>query len=193
VNMGDGAMHRTREELERGLDEVRRAPKDDGVLELIVRRPAENGREVLEVGQLDVAVGLVGDNWLTRGSSSRPDKSAHPDMQLNVMNARAAALVAGEKTHWALAGDQLYVDLDLSPDNLPAGTRLAIGDATIEVTDVPHNGCAKFAARFGKPALAFVNSSVGKSLRLRGLCARVVVPGTIRSGDIVRKLPRDAG
>ena len=109
-------------------------------------------------------------------------------MQLTVMNSRAALLVAGDPDRRMLAGDQIYVDLDLSPANLPPGTRLALGSAVIEVTDQPHLGCAKFAARFGTDALRFVNSRVGRQLRLRGLNARVIVTGTVRSGDAVRKL-----
>ena len=86
------------------------------------------------------------------------DGSANPDAQLTLMNARVVALVAGERERWPLAGDQLYVDLDLSADNLPPGTRLAVGSAVIEVTPEPHTGCAKFSARFGSEALRFVNS-----------------------------------
>jgi MOSC domain-containing protein YiiM len=109
-------------------------------------------------------------------------------MQINVMNARAALLVAGSSERRALAGDQLYVDLDLSPENLPAGTRLAIGTAVIEVTAVPHTGCAKFVAHFGSEAMRFVNGRVGRSLRLRGLNARVVQSGAIRRGDRISKV-----
>ena len=179
--------HRTLEELEAGLAEVRRAPKEEGVLRLIVRRPAIDEREVLDEGRLDLAQGLVGDTWSTRSSSRTADGSAHPDMQLNVMNARAIELMAGERSCWALAGDQLYVDLDLSAENLPPGTRLALGSAVIEVTAQPHTGCKKFAARFGMDAIKFVNSPVGRELRLRGLNARVVQGGVIRTGDVVTK------
>jgi hypothetical protein len=174
--------------LEAGLPQVREAPRDQGVVRLIVRRPAVDAREVLEEGELSLEDGLVGDTWRRRGSSRSADGRAHPDMQLNVMNARAAALVAQHDDRWALAGDQLFVDLDLSGDNLPPGTRLAIGSAIIEVTDQPHTGCGKFVARFGLDAMKLVNSPVGRALNLRGICARVVQPGTIRVGDAVRKV-----
>jgi len=181
--------HLTTEELEAGLDEIRQSPKDNGVLRLLVRRPAENEREVLETGELDLIEGLKGDNWQTRGSSSMSDGSSNPDKQLNIMNARIAALVAaGDENRWQLAGDQLFIDLDLSDENLPAGTRLRIGTAIIEITPPPHNGCKKFVARFGLEAMKFVNSTVGKELHLRGVCARVVQSGTIRQGDAVRKI-----
>jgi hypothetical protein len=180
--------HLTKEQLEAGLDEIRRAPSAAGVLEMIVRRPAVDQREVLAVAQLDVAAGLVGDNWRTRGSRSMPDGSANPDMQLNLMNARVAALLAQTRDRWPLAGDQLYLDLDLSEANLPPGTRLAIGGAVIEVTAVPHTGCAKFSARFGSDAVKFVNSPVGRALHLRGLNARIIQSGTIRESDPVRKI-----
>lgn len=180
--------HSSIEELEEGLGHVRGAPRDEGLLELIVCRPSVGERRVLEAGELDLAQGLRGDNWLARGFSKSPDGSAHPDMQINVMSSRAAALVAHERERWPLAGDQLYVDLDLSESNVPAGTRLGIGGAVIEVTAEPHLGCAKFVERFGRDAMRFVNSPVGRELHLRGINARVVEPGTIRVGDTVRKL-----
>jgi hypothetical protein len=176
------------DELTAGLDHLRAAPSELGVLRQVVRRPVEDEREVLEVGRLDPAHGLLGDNWRERPSSRTPDRSPHPDCQLNVMSARAIELVAGEEANWRWAGDQLFIDLDLSHENLPAGTRLQIGAAVIEVTAQPHTGCAKFARRFGADALRFVNSVEGKALRLRGLNARVVVAGEVRPGDLVCRL-----
>lgn len=184
-------QHLTMAELEAGLDAIRQAPKEVGTLELIVRRPAVDEREILEEGQLDLAEGLVGDTWNIRGSSRTDDGSSHPDMQLNVMSARAIALIAQEKERWHLAGDQLFVDLDLSKENVPPGTRLAMGTAIIEVTDQPHNGCIKFVSRYGLDAMKFVNSPVGKELHLRGINAKVVQPGTIRVGDKVTKIAQE--
>jgi hypothetical protein len=180
--------HPTSAQLEAGLDAIRRSPRDHGRVELIVRRPAVDEREVVEEATLDLDEGLVGDTWRVRGSSKTADGCAHPDMQVNVMNARVAAMVAGTPERRPLAGDQLYVDLDLSQENLPPGTRLALGTAVIEVTPHPHLGCHKFSARFGKDALRFVNSAVGRQLRLRGMNAKVVVPGTVRVGDEIRKV-----
>ena len=148
---------------------------------------------MLDAGELDPAHGLVGDNWAQRGSRRTDDGSAHPDMQLNVINARLSTYVAVEPERRALAGDQLHLDLDLSAANLPPGTRLALGTAVIEVTEIPHTGCAKFVERFGKDAMRFVNSPLGRELRLRGLNAKVVVAGTVRPGDEVRKLPAVSG
>jgi MOSC domain-containing protein YiiM len=178
----------TMESLQAGLADIRRSPRDAGTLELIVRRPAPGAREILETGELSLECGLVGDTWNTRGSRRSADGGPHPDMQLNVMNARAVALVAGTPERRALAGDQLYVDLDLTEANLPAGTRLAIGTVVIEVTDQPHTGCAQFRQRFGPDASRLVNSDVGKALRLRGINAKVVVAGTITRGDAVTKV-----
>ncbi len=178
----------TTAELEAGLEQIRQSPQDRGVLELIVRRPTVDEREVLTEGNLDISEGLVGDNWRARGSSSTEDGSAHPDMQLNIMNARVAALVAQDKSRWPLAGDQLYIDLDLSDENLPPGTRLEIGTAVIEITAIPHTGCNKFAARYGPDAVMFVNSPVGKTLHLRGINAKVIQAGVIRVGDVARKI-----
>jgi hypothetical protein len=185
----DLARHLTTEELEAGLDRIRSAPADEGVVELVVRRPAENEREVLEQGVLDLREGLVGDMWVRRFSKRTPDGSANPEMQLTLMSARVIDLVAaGERERWALAGDQLFVDLDLSVDNLPAGTRLAVGTAVIEVTAEPHTGCVKFSSRFGNDAHRFVNTKLHGHLRLRGLNARVVEAGTVSPGDTIRKL-----
>ena len=180
--------HLTQEELTAGLDEILKSPTNRGVLNMIVRRPETDQREILEEGTLDPAYGLQGDNWLNRGSRATPDGSAHPEMQLNIMNSRVVALVAQDPQRWALAGDQLYIDLDLSPENLPPGTKLSIGSAIIEVTSPPHTGCKKFVARFGKDAMMFVNSGVGKQLNLRGINAKVIQTGSIRTNDIAEKI-----
>ena len=180
--------HLKSEELLAGLDNIRRSPTDEGVLELIVRRQSINDREVLDQGELDLAQGLVGDSWNRRRSTSTPDGSPNIEMQITVMNSRVAALVAQDRERWPLAGDQLYLDMDLSAANLPAGARLAIGSSVIEVTAPPHLGCQKFVARFGIEAMKFVNSPVGKELRLRGIHARVIQPGVIRTGDVARKV-----
>ncbi|HET6920902.1 MAG TPA: MOSC domain-containing protein, partial [Jiangellaceae bacterium] len=160
--------------------EIRLSPSDVGTVELIVRRPAENERETLTEAHLDTTEGLVGDGWLADDGDAR--------RQVTVMNARVVSLLAGSRDRWPLAGDQLYVDLDLSVENLPAGTRVEVGDAVLEVSDEPHRGCKKFAARYGLDALRFVNSKVGYTLNLRGINTRVVRGGVVRPGDAVRKL-----
>ncbi|MEM7482896.1 MAG: MOSC domain-containing protein [Acidobacteriota bacterium] len=181
--------HQSLEALEAHLDTIRQSPRDEGRLDWIVRRPQEDGREVLEEGVLDPNAGLVGDYWQFKASTRTPDGSPHPEMQLNIMNARVIEAIAGEKDRWAPAGDQFYVDLDLSFEHLPPGSRLAIGeDAVVEVTEEPHRGCKKFAHRFGLDALRFVNGKASADLRLRGLNAKVVKAGTVRRGDRVRKL-----
>ena len=176
------------DELEAGLPEILASPKDGGVVKMIVRRPDVGEREVVDSGELDLAEGLVGDNWRSRGSGQTQDGAAHPEMQLNLMNSRVIALVARSEDRWALAGDQLFVDLDLSKENLPAGTRLAMGSAIVEVTAVPHLGCRKFVARFGLEAMKFVNSRRGKKLCLRGINAKVVKPGHVGTGDRIRRM-----
>jgi hypothetical protein len=173
--------------LEDGLDTVRLAPKDIGAVELIVCRPAEDERQVVAYARLDPDQGLSGDNWQIRPNSRYTDGSPRPDTQLTLMNVRAAALVAGARERWPLAGDQLFVDLDLSQTNLPPGTALHVGSAVLEVTDEPHHGCGKFARRFGVDALKLVNSQAGRDLNLRGIYARIVTGGTIRTGEMIRK------
>ncbi|MDQ3250299.1 MAG: MOSC domain-containing protein [Chloroflexota bacterium] len=181
-------QHLTTAALDAGVDQIRQSPKAQGVLDLIVRRPQSGEREILAAGELDQSEGLVGDNWRTRGSSRTADGSAHEDMQLTLMNSRTIALVAQDKARWQLAGDQLFVDLDLSAENLPAGTQVAIGSAVVEVTAQPHTGCKKFVERFGMAAMNFVNSPAGRALNLRGINTKVVQPGVIRVGDVVKKI-----
>jgi MOSC domain-containing protein YiiM len=173
--------HLTRAELDAGLEAIRHSPKDNGVVELIVSRPQPGARVVLDQAQLDPAAGVVSDSWSMRVAA--PD----PATQLTVMNARAIALVAQDRARWPLAGDQLYVDLDLAHDNLPPGTQLEIGNAVIEVSAEPHLGCGKFVQRFGVDAMKFVNSPLGRELHLRGINARVVRAGAVRVGDRARK------
>jgi hypothetical protein len=179
--------HLSMAQLEAGLDEIRKSPHDSGALKLIVCRPSTGVRKIQDSAELDSAVGLVGDSWATRGSSMTADGSSHPEMQINIMNSRVAALVARNPDRWAEAGDQLYIDMNLGAANLPPGTKLEIGSAVLEVTDIPHTGCNKFIARFGRDAAKFVNSPVGRELNLRGINARVVQPGVIRTGDPVKK------
>jgi MOSC domain-containing protein YiiM len=143
---------------------------------------------VLTEATLNTVDGLVGDTWSTRGSRQTEDGSPHPDRQLTVMNARVAAFVARREDRWALAGDQLYVDLDLRVANLPPGTRLSVGTAVIEITAESHTGCKKFNERFGREALRFVNSPEGRAQRLRGVNTNVVEAGQVRVGDTIRKL-----
>ena len=175
-------------ELEAGMEHICQSPKDDGVLKMIVRRPQDDERESVDEAELTLVDGLVGDNWKVRGSKHTADGSANIEAQITVMNARITALVAQDEQRWPLAGDQLYIDLDLSDDNLPAGTRLAIGSAVIEVSAAPHTGCKKFSARFGVEAMKFVNSAEGKQLHLRGINTKVVQAGVIHGGDSVKKV-----
>jgi MOSC domain-containing protein YiiM len=172
--------HATASVLESSVDHVRLAPRDVGIVALIVCRPAVNERLVLQEAVLDTESGLVGDGWSTRG------RGPNPEAQVTIMNARAIAAIAGTVERWPLAGDQLYVDFDLSIDNLPTGTRLRVGDAIVEVSVKPHTGCEKFRRRFGSDAVRFVNSPIGRSLRLRGVNTHVITSGTVRPGDLVQ-------
>ena len=180
--------HATLDELRGSLDDVRQAPADRGVVAMVVRRPAADLREVLQEGLFLEVEGLSGDTWRQRHSPRTPDGAPHPDTQITLMGTRALRAITPDETRWPLAGDQLIVDLDLTYENLPPGTRLRIGEATLEVTDQPHTGCAKFIERFGIDAMKWVNSPEGRALNLRGIYAKVVSPGVVRPGDTIRKL-----
>lgn len=178
-------MHRTTEELQSLLNEIFAAPRDSGPIEMIVRRPGENQREVIQSGELTTEEGLVGDNWGDRvDSDGEPNRAA----QLTLMNSRVTDAVAVTRERWPLAGDQIYVDLDISMENLPPGSRLRVGEAIVEISEKPHTGCAKFAGRFGKEALRFANVGVGRENRFRGVNAFVVHSGAFQVGDKITKV-----
>ena len=177
--------HRSADELAKGLDHVRVAPTDRGTVELLAVRPALDERLLPTTVEISTELGVVGDTWNERPSRRTPDGGPNPAAQVTVMSSRAVALVAGHRSRWALAGDQVYADLDLSRDNLPTGTRLHLGDAVLEVTDAPHTGCAKFSERFGVEALRLTATPEGTALRLRGINTRVVRGGSVSVGDEV--------
>lgn len=180
-------LHPSLESLEANLPTVFAAPKDQGELQLLVQRPEPGQRVTIQRATLDPICGLVGDNWLSRGSRRTPDGSAHPGMQLTLMCSRVAQLVARTQERWALAGDQLFVDMDLSAANLPPGMRLTVGQALIEVSETPHTGCRKFIDRFGADAMKFLNTPIGRTHNLRGINAIVIQGGEVAVGDRVRK------
>jgi len=180
--------HLTVAELEKGLADSGESPADKGTLEMIVSRPGVGERLIVERAELEVDAGLTGDNWLERGSKLTEDGSAHPESQIAIMNSRIIHLLAGDRARWPLAGDQLYIDFDVSSENLPTGQRIGIGTALLEITELAHTGCAKFTERFGRDAIRFVNSAEGRQLRRRGLFARIIQPGFVKVGDVVRKI-----
>jgi hypothetical protein len=180
--------HLGRDELQQGLGEILQSPKDRGTLEAIVIRPETDARASLQRCELSPDGGVHGDNWAKGCWMSLPDGRPHPDVQVAIMNSRTIALIAQDEARWPLAGDNLFVDLDLSVDNLPPGTRLSVGSALLEITEVPHKGCRKFSERFGVEATRFVNSRDGLRLHLRGIYARIVEPGVVAVGDTIAKL-----
>lgn len=169
------------------LDSVRAAPADGGRVELLVLRTGPGQRKVVTEAMIDLDEGVVGDDWRTRVSTSRLDGSANPDAQVTIMSTRVLAAIEPDRSRWPLAGDQLLVDADLSIPNLPAGSRLEIGEAVLEVSETPHTGCSQFRARFGADALRWINGPVGRELRMRGVNTRVVRGGMVRVGDGLRK------
>src|SRR5688572_8480293 len=180
--------HLSPEEVEEGVQNIKQAPKDSGSLQMIVRRPAVDGREMVTKAKLDTSLGLEGDNWKDRGSSHTSDNSADPEAQITLMNSRVIDLLTNEKELWQLAGDQLFVEIDLSVDNLPPLSKIQIGSAILEISAKPHTGCKKFSGRFGIEALEFISTPLGKSLRMRGVNAKVIQSGEIQVGNTVKKL-----
>lgn len=180
--------HLTRDELNAGLPEIKASPKDGGEVKAIVIRPASGERLDVETCEVSFAGGVHGDHWAKGCWMSTDDGEPHPDVQICMMNARCIQLIAQERENWAPAGDNLFLDLDLSPENLPTGTRLSLGSAVLEITGIPHNGCAAFIERYGRDACVFVNTGEGRKLRLRGIYARVVEDGQISVGDCATKV-----
>lgn len=177
---------KTFDALNAAWDDTDPSPADGGRVELIVRRPTGEEREELPSAHFTAAEGLQGDNWLERGSPTGDSPS--PDTQVTLMNSRVIGLLAGDKSGWAAAGDQLFVDIDISMENLPPGTRLQIGEAIMQISQTPHTGCAKFARRFGAPARKWIMSDIGKLQRRRGVYARVIQDGIVKVGDTIKKL-----
>ena len=180
--------HLTRDELQAGLLHILDSPKDNGVLEGIVVRPAHGERRDLQSCPVSLEGGTHGDHWAKGCWMSTEDGKPHPDVQICIMNSRCIALVAKDRNRWPLAGDNLFIDLDLSPENLPTGQRLHIGTAVMEITAVPHLGCKAFAERYGESAVVFVNGPRGRANRLRGIYARIVQDGILTVGDRVTKV-----
>ncbi len=178
----------TFDELMGAWADIDPSPTESGTVEMIVRRPETESREHIQEGELSTVDGLVGDNWLARGSSSTPDGSAHPEAQITLMSTRIIDIIAQDKDNWDLAGDQFFVDFDLSMDNLPTGSKIQVGSAILEISEKPHTGCAKFAKRYGASARKFVMTDEGKQARLRGVNARVIQAGTVKVNDIIKKL-----
>jgi len=175
-------------ELELCLPDILASPKSAGRVAMIVCRPRADDRKMIDSCELTICDGLLGDNWKQRGQWRAPDKPANIDTQLTLMNVRAITAIAADQAQWPLAGDQFFVDLDLSRKNLPPGTTIKIGTAEIEITAEPHLGCRKFSDRFGRDAVMFVNSDQGKRINLRGINAKVVKEGTVSIGDSISKL-----
>lgn len=180
--------HFTLEHLQTQLKKIQASPKDSGSVLLIVRRPVTEEREIITQGRLIPSAGLEGDNWRERGSSSMPDGSANPEAEVTLMNTRVIQALTEDETRWALAGDQFFVDFELSEENIPAGSRLMLGSAILEVSSLPHNGCKKFSARFGVDALKFISMAENKPLRMRGINAKIIQAGEVKQGDLIRKV-----
>jgi hypothetical protein len=183
-SVGDPARFQTTETLEAGLQQIA-APKDRGKVVLLIARGEGGRREILESVRLEPDAGMPGDAW-----GRRPKRK--PETSIAVMQSDAAELIAnGQPVE--LSGDNLYLALDLSKENLPAGSRLRAGETILEVTPYPHNGCAKFQARFGEEAVRFTARPDLRHRNLRGIYMRVVKGGEVRAGDPIEVISRGTG
>lgn len=180
--------HKTMEELKAGLPEILKSPQDNGEVKAVVVRPGSCERNMVPSCDVSLEGGVLGDHWAKGCWKTTDDGEPHPDVQICIMNSRCIELIAGDQSNWAPAGDNLFVDMDLSPENLPPGQRVAVGSAIIEITDTPHKGCQKFIDRYGRDACVFVNLGDGDKYKLRGIYARTFEAGTISVGDTFRKL-----
>lgn len=179
----------TRAELMVGLTDILASPKTEGLLEAIVMRPGPEGeRKELDCCPLSLEFGVLGDKWISESHRLLDNGQSHPDVQICMMNSRCIGLIARTRENWSAVGDNLYIDLDLSPDNLHSGCKLAIGSAVLQITDEPHFACASFVTRYGREAAAFVNTGIGRKLQLRGIYGRVVQDGMVTVGDKVQRL-----
>jgi hypothetical protein len=179
---GDSTKHRSLVEIIAGFEALPPPPKDRGRLSLIVRRYPDGHREILSSTRLTPEEGVPGDGW-----NRRPPRKI--DAQLAVIRIDIAELLAGEQSV-TLVGDQLFVDLNISSENLPTGTRLRVGNAEVEMTPEPHNGCLKFKDRFGQEALDFVNAKATRDQNRRGVYWKVVKAGEITDGCPIEVLSR---
>jgi len=179
---GDPSRHRPLAELEAALRALPAASRDAGRVALVVRRRADGVRETPERTRLTREDGVPGDDW-----SRRPPRD--PEAQLAVMRREVAELIAHGQP-LTLFGDNLIVELDLSAANLPTGSRLRVGEALVEVTPKPHNGCMKFKARFGEAALRFVQAPPTRDQNLRGIYWKVVEPGEVGVGARIEVVSR---
>ncbi|MEM7334639.1 MAG: MOSC domain-containing protein [Chloroflexota bacterium] len=175
-------------QLNEGIPVILESPKNNGRIDLITIRPATNERVLKDEVEISIENGVEGDNWKTRGSNSMPDKSSNPEAKITIMNSRVIKHITQSDSGWEWAGDQFFVEMDLSEENLPAGQQLQLGTAVLEVSAVPHTGCAKFVARFGKDAHKFVNNQYGRSQRFRGVNLKVIKGGTVKVGDTAQKI-----
>ena len=178
----DGTRHCSLAELERQFTNLPLLPRDSGRLALIVCRRAPGVHEALDHVHLKVEEGVPGDEWNRR-------TPRNPDAQLTAMRRDIAELL-GCGQPLTTSGENLIVELEISAANLPVGTRLSVGEAVVEVTPKPHNGCQKFARRFGEDALRFVQASATRHHNLRGIYWKVIVAGEARRGAQVEVLSR---
>lgn len=183
LSLGDPSRHVPADELSRRFAELTPPPRDAGSVRLLVRRGWHQGRREEPASvMLSASEGMPGDSW------SRSEGRT-PDSQLTAMEVGVAEMIANGQP-WSLFGDQLYLDLDLSAENLPVGSAVAVGEAVLEVTPKPHKGCAKYQARFGADALRLISRPDLRPRHLRGIYLRVVTDGLVRVGDAVEVVRR---
>ena len=185
----------SQDSLKKGLDKPinynQSSPRDNGVVKLLVIRPETHVRTLPNAVVVSVEQGVVGDKWEAECTIKLENGKSNPDLQIAIINTKVIKEIAQsdfDMDRLALAGDNIYADLNLCEENMPVGQQIQIGNTLLEVTPFPHFGCKKFSERYSVEDLKVVNSTAGKPQHLRGIYVKVIKNGSISIGESIKKI-----